>query len=438
MLTIEHLQSATQIITMGNISILTDPWLTDGEYLGSWFHYPPFPEDEIGKLAYDFIYVSHIHPDHLSEKTFSRLAKKPVIIHKYSSQFLKRKIESYGFEVIELEHAVPLNLINGAEITIFAADNCNPALCGKHFGCAKMQGNGGSAQIDTLAMFKYQGLTVLNTNDCPFELARHTIKHNKIDQLKIDTLLVGYCGAGPYPQCFEFETDRQKIEAAKKKKYQFLNAAVDYILLIKPSTFIPFAGTYVLGSRFTKLNKYRGVPNIDEAIKYIEKHIKYISNGIELNQFDSLDVKENKLQKYSKPHLDINSYINQISKLDLDYDHDEWCESDLPSLLAASHSRFKEKASEINFDTKTKIYIQTEKSLIEFGTNIKPKILNEFVDDEEHYVKITLDHKLLHRLLRGPRFAHWNNAEIGSHLKFRRNPDQFERGLYHCLCFFHQ
>ena len=48
-----------------------------------------------------------------------------------------------------------------------------------------------------------------------------------------------------------------------------------------------------------------------------------------------------------------------------------------------------------------------------------------------------VDHNLLHRLLRGPRFAHWNNAEIGSHLRFDRKPDVFERGLYHCLCFLH-
>ena len=40
------------------------------------------------------------------------------------------------------------------------------------------------------------------------------------------------------------------------------------------------------------------------------------------------------------------------------------------------------------------------------------------------------------RLLSGPRYAHWNNAEVGSHLTFHRRPDQHERALYHCLCFF--
>jgi len=31
----------------------------------------------------------------------------------------------------------------------------------------------------------------------------------------------------------------------------------------------------------------------------------------------------------------------------------------------------------------------------------------------EPYVRIDVDHNLPHRLLRGPRYAHWNNAEMG-------------------------
>nr|AIF22672.1 hypothetical protein [uncultured marine thaumarchaeote SAT1000_10_C05] len=50
---------------------------------------------------------------------------------------------------------------------------------------------------------------------------------------------------------------------------------------------------------------------------------------------------------------------------------------------------------------------------------------------------IKLDNKLLKLILSGPQFAHWNNAEIGSHLKFIRNSDKFERALYHCLSYFH-
>ncbi len=38
----------------------------------------------------------------------------------------------------------------------------------------------------------------------------------------------------------------------------------------------------------------------------------------------------------------------------------------------------------------------------------------------------------------GPKFAHWNNAEIGSHLQFEREPNIYERGLCYSLSFFHE
>ena len=32
----------------------------------------------------------------------------------------------------------------------------------------------------------------------------------------------------------------------------------------------------------------------------------------------------------------------------------------------------------------------------------------------------------------GPKYAHWNNAEIGSHITFYRKPDSlYERGMHY-------
>ena len=57
---ITHLQSSSHCV-YGQYNVLTDPWLTDGEYFGSWYHYPPFSENDLQSLQYDYIYVSHIH-----------------------------------------------------------------------------------------------------------------------------------------------------------------------------------------------------------------------------------------------------------------------------------------------------------------------------------------------------------------------------------------
>ena len=131
-------------------------------------------------------------------------------------------------------------------------------------------------------------------------------------------------------------------------------------------------------------------------------------------------------------------YIKEISIAKLAYDDDQWDDVRLPDLLESAYERFSTKAKEIGFSSKTSIIIQSSAVRYIFGTDVRPrKISNEEVITAP-FVRITVDHNLLHRLLMGPRFAHWNNAEIGSHLRYQRNPDTFERGLYHCLCFFHQ
>ena len=43
----------------------------------------------------------------------------------------------------------------------------------------------------------------MNVNDCPIELAQSTFKDIKKQYEKINVLLTGYGGAGPYPKCFE-------------------------------------------------------------------------------------------------------------------------------------------------------------------------------------------------------------------------------------------
>ena len=56
---------------------------------------------------------------------------------------------------------------------------------------------------------------------------------------------------------------------------------------------------------------------------------------------------------------------------------------------------------------------------------------------KKNYVKFKIDKNLLFNLLKGPRFAHWNNAEIGSHIFFDRNPNIFERNVYFSMSYFH-
>ena len=237
---IKLFRSATVGIILENYKILMDPWLTDGEYYGSWSHFPKFDlEKNLDEInSYNAIYISHIHPDHCSDETLKKIKKDiPVYIHSFHSKFLKFKIERAGFKVIELENNVRTEIAKNTFINVIAADNCDPKLCFKFTGCADFTANGQSQQIDTLSVIDDGKNSIMNINDCPYELATSTFKSLKKKYDKIDILLTGYGGAGPYPQCFDNLNMDEKQVAAKKKERQFLDQALNFINDLKQLLF---------------------------------------------------------------------------------------------------------------------------------------------------------------------------------------------------------
>lgn len=443
-----YLSSASVIINHEKTNILCDPWLVDGEFYGSWFHYPSLnfkPEDF---NFVDYIYISHIHPDHLSIKTLSRIDKKiPVIILNYVDKFLKRNIERLGFNVIELEHNKRTHLKDNLYINILAAHYCNPKLCSKLMGCSNVEKIFGATSLDSMSIIDNGKEVVVNTNDCPFEIAKFSADAIKEYYKNIDFLLVGYSGAGPYPQCFDMLTDQEKNDAAIKKKKQFFNQAESYVNLFQPKFFMPFAGRYTLGGKLADLNDQRGVPELEEAFDYFtvssninqKKHKCIILNA--QNNFDiSTEIAS---APYRKSNLreKINYIKNVLSTIKFDFENKPHVTLEqINRLLPKCYERFENRRKKINYNSDKVILLKIieDKILVISCNGSGYKIIPEVEKkDFKNFLFIELDDRLLNLLLLGPKFAHWNNAEIGSHLRFYRYPDVFERAQYHCLCYFH-
>ena len=442
---IVNIASSTVIVETKNLKILMDPWLVDGEYYGSWYHYPKIEIDKIDLESITHIYLSHIHPDHFSIKSFELLNRDiPVFIHNYDAKFLKSNIERLGFNVIELDHGLCYKLSEEVNITIFAADNCNPELCNKFLGCSNVESNYKSTQIDSMALISDGQYNILNTNDCPYELSIGVVDKIMSKYNSIDFLLVGYCGAGPYPQCFKLES--ADLEKAKEDKMtQFLESGIRYLEKIRPKFYMPFAGTYVLSGSLVHLNKNRGIPELHEALKFYENFsYKFGSKGILLNQNQYFDLSKG-TQSNAYEIVDYatrDEYINEtLSKVKFDYqENDNFSEETILALIPLAFDRLVKKKLQIGFKTNTKLFIKiSEKNdiCIDFANNSFSVVSPQSHQHSLGFVRIELDNRLLFRLLNGPKYGHWNNAEIGSHLLFERNPNVFERGLYHVLSFFH-
>ncbi len=444
---LQYLSSACVILEDEGVRVLCDPWLVDGAYLGSWFHYPPlkFKPEDFNDV--DYIYISHIHPDHIDPNTLKRMDKNiPVIINNYNSKFLKKNIENLGFGVTEFNHNERVHLKKNLYMKILAADNCNPQLCAQFIGCAVMETNYGATQIDSMCVIENGKEVVVNVNDCPWELARHSAKKIKQDYDHIDLLLTGYSGAGAYPQCFDISEKEKEIEAQNKKK-KFLTHGENYVNLFKPKYFLPFAGRYTLGGKLSTLNKYRGNPELEEAYDYFttSKQIDQTKHKcIALNPGEFLDISTGKC---SKPYTPVNfseknQYIQDvISKIKFDYENDPLPTTDeLLPLLSKCYDRFENMRKKIEYSSETTILLDlSDGNFISISCNgdgykVIPK---EETEKLSRFMIFSVDKRLLKRALRGPRFAHWNNVELGSHIWHKKVPNDYERGLYYCLCFFH-
>jgi len=445
-LKITSLQSASVLIEDNGVKILCDPWFVDGAYFGSWAIYPPYnfkPEDFDDV---DYIYITHTHPDHFNIKTLEKLNKNiPVLILDYLEKFLKKNIERLGFKVTELNHNKRIALKNNLHINVLAADNCNPELCGQFLGCGLMEKRYGATWIDSMCVIDNNKEILVNTNDCPFELAKHPLTTIKSTYRDIDMLLVGYLGAGPYPQCFDLSKNAMRIEAYKKQ-IRFLTMTESFVSLLEPKYFMPFAGQHTMAGKNYKLNYLREQPELDEAFDYFYSspdidHSK--SKCITLNRQSSFDITTGKASQPYEP-IDLNAkkeYIqNVLSKVKFDYESEEVPGfEELSKLIPESFKKFDAKRREIGFNSETTLLVKLPEdkyAAISFNGNNYKLISKNDLKNYDKFVMFSIDARLLKQLLQGPSHATWNSAELGSHIRFSRNPNIFERGLYYCINYF--
>ena len=85
--------------------ILCDPWIIDGVFEGSWYHYPPLKTKINDLKNVDAIYLSHIHQDHYDERYFNFSKKTPIILLNEGPNFLKKNLIKKGYQnLIEIKN----------------------------------------------------------------------------------------------------------------------------------------------------------------------------------------------------------------------------------------------------------------------------------------------------------------------------------------------
>ena len=394
--------------------ILCDPWIVDGVYEGAWYHYPPLKTTLSDIQNVDGIYVSHIHPDHYDERNFDFPKDIPLIILNEGPNFLKKNLINKGYNnFIEAKDNETIEF-KEFQLTLYKPFT-------KHIFEESLIGN----LIDSALVLENDGVTAINFNDNqPDENACSFLK-NRFKN--IDLAMLNYNSAGPYPSCFDNLTTEKKIS----ENYRILKRNFDHLCniipILQPKSVLPFAGAYIIGGKNYYKNEYLATTTWDECAEYLNENLKFNSKVFCLRENQTYDIKNKKqLEKYEK--LDVNEmkkYIQSLKDKKYEYENDQMPDvSELKDNINLASTRFKDRVKRFNIELKSNVYL---------------KIKNENVQivegkDANKHLYCDLDLRLLNRILH--KKAHWNNAEIGTHINFKRIPNKMDPDVHTCMSFF--
>ena len=122
--------------------------------------------------------------------------------------------------------------------------------------------------------------------------------------------------------------------------------------------------------------------------------------------------------------------IKELSK-----NYPNFLKKDLIKLLPVCYENFEKVRKNINWTSDTKIILkiyQDSYAVISCdGTGYKICSSVE-IKNINQFLMMSMDIRLLNLILQGPRKPHWSIADIGCHIKYKRVPNNYERGLYYC------
>jgi len=395
--------------------LLCDPWIVDGVFEGSWYHYPPLKTklDDIQDV--DAIYVSHIHPDHFDDRNFDFPKNIPLIILNEGPNFLKKNLIKKGFNnFIEIKNDQTIKF-KEFELTIYKPFS-------KHIFEESLLGN----LIDSALVLNNDNVTAINFNDNTPDKESCLFLKNKFKT--IDLAMVNYNAAGPYPSCFDNLTKEEKINENKRILKRNFDHLCEIIPILKPKSVLPFAGSYVIGGKNYYKNAYLGTTTWDECADYLKDNLNYDSKIVTLRENQIYDIKSQKqLEKYQRINLDeMKEYIQNLKDKKYDYEKDEPPNKDrLLKDINVAAKKLSENVEKFNIKLQSNVFIEIDNENI--------PIVKGLNKDLKLYCK--LDLKLLRRIL--DRKAHWNNAEVGTHINFKRYPNKMDPDVHTCMSFFH-
>jgi UDP-MurNAc hydroxylase len=213
---------ACTLIEAGGKKILTDPWLTEGAYFGTWFHTHILADagvtPETLPKDIDYLFLSHEHRDHLDVTTLRRFAPDtPLLICKFATPKLRNYLKQLGFpNVRENESGHAIDLGDGVVATIL---------------------NTAEYTNDSALLVEHEGVRVFNETDC--KLGYDDLE--QIGEKGVDIGFYMFSGANWYPMLYDYPEEVQ-MDLIRRRRRDLMRSFVQRVKLTQPRIAVPAAG----------------------------------------------------------------------------------------------------------------------------------------------------------------------------------------------------
>lgn len=417
--------NACCLMEVDGFAVLTDPWLVDGAFEGSWCHFPPLgvkPQDLAGV---DALFVSHVHPDHCCPVTLAHFPRDiPILVLDAGPNFLHRVLRQMGFT-----NLIAVKDGETAELGPFRATLYAPFTT--HIFHESKVGN----LIDCAAHFEAGGFSVMNFNDNTPDLdsaRRLRARHGKPTVAQI-----AYNAAGPYPSCFQNLSGEEKLDAAERTLQRNFRHAADVARILEPQWQMPFAGAYVLGGAQWAKNACLGTAPVQRAAEEIGRQ----NGGVPMltlaegQWIDVADGRRSAAHPAYDPQVE-HAYLHDVLSKRR-YPHEADPSPVTATLLdgcRAAREALWARQNRFEFFPDLEVLIGVSGRWFAFNMQDEGSAVVDRPAGGGPRIEITMDARLLARIVDGR--AHWNNAEVGCHVDFTREPDVYIRDFHTMMSFF--
>lgn len=408
-----------------------DLWFTQGAFEGSWFHFPPLRPTKFSIQDCDYIYISHIHPDHCDFKALADARRQTTfIVPNYFGRLLERKLHAFGFDnVISLGPEQQATLDCGANVTLFGQFV-------KNLYAKADFGN----MIDSAIIIEWDGRRVLNCNDnYPDESSARAIAQR---YPQIDLALMPHSASGPYPASFRNLTTEEKVSEARRLQQQYIRHFVNVTHIINPRLVVPMAAEYAVVGRMYEKNPYIGLAAARDAVVAVnEANIR--TRPVHLDCGTVLDIDNGNVTGEPVRHLspsDLMMFASALKDIPYPYDWEASCTdtAEIDALMDKARQNVWRTQTRLNWKRDYNVYLSIDEKLgyaFNFSREGYTRLGGDVVQKTEPFLECFLSRQLLHSIL--TRKSHWNNAEGGLHIDFNRRPNEYLPEVFVLLSFLH-